>query len=414
MQICLYVKSRDYLGENKMGFIEKFKTYVKYETTSTEPKENCCSNAIMLDLAYYLLDEIQKFKPYEVSINKFGVIDAKFKGSKKKEPICLLAHIDTSNQVSGKNVKPIVEKYLGKDIKLKNNRVLSEKDFPYLSKSLNHTIVHSDGSTLLGSDDKSGIAIIMQALEEIKKEKKEHREIEIIFTTDEEIGVDAEHISREIVTSKYGYTIDGGDIDYASIETFSAYQVKVEVEGKSIHPGEAKNKMVNASNVFIAFHNMLPEKQRPENSWKKEPFYHLLGMQGKEESLTAHYIVRSFDEEEIKQMIERMKENAEKINSKLGYKSIKLNIKRQYKNMKSVLDKYPNIQKEIEEVYKSVGKKVKYEAVRGGTTGSRLSFMGLPCPNLGTGGYNFHGVYEYLDLDQALEMVKIVKKIIEV
>ena len=397
-----------------MGFIEKFKSYVKYETTSTEPKENCCSNAIMLDLAYHLFSELQKLKPYEISINKFGVVDAKLAGSDKKEPICLLAHIDTSNQVSGKNVKPIVEKYLGKTIKLKNNKVLSEKDFPYLKKSKNHTIVHSDGTTLLGSDDKSGIAIILQAIEEIKKEKKEHREIEIIFTTDEEIGVDAEHISREIVNAKYGYTLDGGDIDYASIETFSAYGVKVEVEGKSIHPGEAKDKMVNASNVFIAFHNLLPEKLRPENTWKKEPFYHLLGMKGHEEHLEASYIVRSFNEQEIKDMIELMKENAKRVNSKLGYNALNLVIKRQYKNMKAVLDKHPQIQREIEEAYKKCGRRVKYEAVRGGTTGSRLSYMGIPCPNLGTGGYNFHGVYEYLDIDQALEMIKILKTIIAV
>lgn len=398
-----------------MGFVEKFTKYVKYETTSTEPKENCCSNSIMLNLSFELFNELQKFHPYEISINKFGVIDAKFDGSDKKDPICLLAHVDTSNQVSGKDVNPIIEKkYNGKDIKLKNKKVLSVDVFPTLKKSIGHTIIHTDGTTLLGSDDKTGIAIILQAFEEIKKENKEHRKLEIIFTTDEEIGVDAEHISREIVTAKYGYTIDGGDYEYASIETFSAYGVKVEVEGKSIHPGEAKGKMVNASNVFISFHNLLPEKARPENSWKKEPFYHLLSMSGKEEELTASYIIRSFDEKEMKEMIDLMKENANKINKKLNYQAIKLTFNRQYKNMISVLNKYPKIQKEIEDAYKQVGMKVKYEAIRGGTTGSRLSFMGIPCPNLGTGGYNFHGVYEYLDVDQALKMIEIVKKIIEV
>lgn len=398
-----------------MGFIEKFTKYVKYETTSTEPKENCCSNSLMLALSFELLDELQKFKPDEISINKYGVVDAKFNGSNKKDPICLLAHVDTSNQVSGKNVTPIIEKkYDGKDIKLKNKKVLSPSLFPTLKKSIGHTLIHSDGTTLLGSDDKTGIAIIMQALEEIKKENKEHRSIEIIFTTDEEIGVDAEHISREIVTAKYGYTIDGGDIDYVSIETFSAYAAKVKVEGKSIHPGEAKGKMVNASNVFISFHNLLPEKARPENSWKKEPFYHLLGLNGKEEELTASYIIRSFDENEIKEMVQTMKDNAKKINDKLKYEAIKISFTRQYKNMIEVLNKYPQIQKEMETVYKSVNKKIKYEAIRGGTTGSRLSFMGIPCPNLGTGGYNFHGVYEYLDVDQALQMIQILKKIIEV
>ena len=398
-----------------MGFIEKFTKYVKYETTSTEPNENCCSNSVMLALSFEFFSELQKLKPNEISINKFGVIDAKFSGSNKKDPICLLAHVDTSNQVSGKDVKPIIEKkYDGKEIKLKNKKVLSIDTFPTLKKSIGHTIIHTDGTTLLGSDDKTGIAIILQALEEVKKENKEHRPLEIIFTTDEEIGVDAEHISREIVTAKYGYTIDGGDYEYASIETFSAYGAKVKVEGKSIHPGEAKGKMVNASNVFISFHNLLPEKARPENSWKKEPFYHLLGMKGREEELEASYLIRSFDEEEIKEMVNFMKECANKINTKLKYEAINITFNRQYKNMISVLNKYPQIQKEMEEVYKKVGMKLKYEAVRGGTTGSRLSFMGIPCPNLGTGGYNFHGIYEYLDVDQALKMIEIVKEIIKV
>ena len=400
------------IGEKMKEFIDIFKNYVSIETTATEEKENCCSNSKILDLSYLLFKELQELKPDEISINKFGIIDAKFNSTSKKDWVCLLAHMDTSNQSSGKNVKVVIEKYLGKDIKLNKDKFLSEKEFPALKRSLNHTIVHTDGTTLLGSDDKSGIAIIMKALMEIKESKQKHRPIEIIFTTDEEIGCDAEHISMELIKSKYGYTVDGGDYEFVSIETFSAYEMIVKIEGKSIHPGSAKNKMVNAARLLFDFDSKLDPKMRPELTEGKEAFYHLIWQEGEVEKAEAYYILRSFDEKEMEMMINNAKKAADEINKKLKYDAIKLTFKREYKNMKEVLDKYPEIQKEIEKVYKEEGLDLKYEATRGGTTGSHLSFKGLPCPNLGTGGYNFHGVYEYLDLDQALKMVKVIKRII--
>ena len=291
---------------------------------------------------------------------------------------------------------------------------LSMEEFPALKESIGHKIIVTDGNTLLGGDDKAGIAIIMTALEKILKGDINHRPLEIIFTTDEEIGADAKHVSMENVTAKYGYTIDGGDYRYVSIESFTAYGMDVSVRGKSIHPGSAYNKMVNASNVLIRFHESLPKYLRPEHTKEKEPFYHLCSITGSEDHAKGEYIIRSFDETEMKSMIELAKLTAKRIDEEVGYEAIELNIYEQYHNMRMVLDNYPDIQKEFQEVYKKLDIPCLYEAVRGGTTGSQLSFMGLPTPNLGTGDYNMHGRYEYVDLFQMEKMVQVVLELMKI
>lgn len=396
-----------------MNVTERFLNYVAIESTSYEPKEDSCSNDKILDVTRLLLKELQALNPEEISVNKYGIIDAKFKGVGDKTRLVLCSHMDTSNQVSDKDVKVKIELYEGKDIILNDHMVLSEKTFPSLKRALNHHVIHTDGTTLLGGDDKAGIAIIMQAINELRDSNVDCRPLEIIFTTDEEIGVDAEHVSMEVVTSPYGYTVDGGPYDYLSIETFTAYSMNVKVTGKSIHPGSAKNKMVNASNVLIHFQNALPEYLRPEDTEDKEPFFHLCSISGTEESCLASYIIRSFDENQILSLIDLAKLTARRINDFLGYEAIILDIHNQYHNMKVELDKHPEIQKEIEDVYKKLNYPLEYEAVRGGTTGSQLSFMGLPCPNLGTGDYNCHGPYEYVDQEEMEMMVEVVKELIK-
>lgn len=388
--------------------LERFYRYISYETTALEEKEDTCSNDKMWLLVEQLLQELQTLKPEEISVNRYGVIDAKFSGDPSKERIALLAHIDTSNQASGKDVKARVVEYQGGEIALSDERKLTPEEFPSLNHAIGHSLIVTDGTTLLGGDDKAGVAIIMTALKEILDSGEKRRPLEIIFTTDEEIGADAEHVSMEVVTSKYGYTIDGGDSRYISIESFSAYGMEVSVTGKSIHPGSAKDKMVHAANVLIGFQNALPEFLRPEDTTDKEPFFHICSIEGNEDAAKADYIIRSFDENQIKMMIELAKFTAKRMNEKLGYEAIALNIRPQYHNMKVVLDRYPEIQKEMEEVYRKMNIEYSYEAIRGGTTGSQLSFKGLPCPNLGTGDYNCHGRYEYVDLNEMEEMKRVV------
>lgn len=397
-----------------MTLLARFLKYVSFETTALEEKEDRASNDLIYKLSEEMMNELKELNPDELSMNKFGTVYARFEGESSKPSIALLAHMDTSNQASGKDVRPqIIKDYDGKDIRLNEELTLSLSQFPTLSQAIGHTLITTSGDTLLGGDDKAGIAIIMTALNEILSGKKNHRTLEIIFTTDEEIGADAHHVSMELVRSKYGYTIDGGDYRYIAIESFTAYGMDVTVKGQSIHPGSAKDKLVNASEVLMNFHNALPIYLRPEETSEKEPFYHLCQVKGNEDSAEGNYIIRSFDEEEMKKMIELASFTAKRMNEKLGYEALSLHIYEQYHNMKVVMDKFPEIQKEMEGVYEKLAMEYHYEAIRGGTTGSQLSFMGLPCPNLGTGDYNMHGRYEYVDFDEMKAMVEVVKELMK-
>ncbi len=392
-----------------MSLLERFLEYVSYETTAGEEKEDECSNPLMLNLADLLIRQLSQYNPSSISVNRYGIIVARFDG--EGERVAFLAHMDTSDQASGKDVKARVVNYEGGDIRLSDERVLSEKDYPTLTHSIGHRVIVTDGNTLLGGDDKAGIAIIMEALDKVLKGK--HRPLEIIFTTDEEIGADAEHISMYLTESKYGYTVDGGDYRYASIESFTAYAMKVDVDGISIHPGAAKDKMVNASNVLIEFQNSLPPYLRPEHTADREPFYHLCEFVGKEDHATGNYIIRAFDGDTAEKMIDLAKHTAKRINDRLGYEAIHLTIKESYRNMIEVLNERPDIIRELEGAYQKANLPFSYEAIRGGTTGSQLSFKGMPCPNIGTGDYNCHGRYEYVDLDEAEKMVEVVINLME-
>lgn len=394
-----------------MDIVERFKSYVAIDTKAGDPKEDSVSDSRILNLSEKLLGELQELNPEEISVNRYGIIDAKFKGEGDKPRIALLAHRDTSPQASDTNVRTEVVTYEGQDIPLGEGKVLSRKEFPLLDASLHHQIRHTDGTTLLGGDDKAGISIIRDSLTYRIKNHIPHRPLEIIFTSDEEIGVDAEHVSREIVKAKYGYTIDGGDNHAVNIETFTARSRKVHINGKSIHPGEAKDKLVSAVNVAIDFQNALPKYLRPEHTEGKEPFYHLCSLSGSEEHAEMDYIIRSFDEEEIKNLSSLALFTAKRRNELLGGEVIQVEIAQQYHNRKSVLDQYPEIVKERKDAYQKLDRPAIEEAVRGGTTGSQLSFKGLPCPNLGTGDYNRHGPYEYVDLDQRKQRSEVVKEL---
>lgn len=396
-----------------MNSVERFIEYAKIETTAGEGSDTNVSNEKILNLTDLLLNQLQELRPDKISVNRFGIINAKFYSNSDKKMVAFLAHMDTSSQASGHDVKPqIIENYDGKDIELNSSTILSVKDFPTLKNAINHKIIVTDGNTLLGADDKAGITIIMESLIETLKDKN-HRPLEIIFTTDEEIGLDASHVSLNDVESSYGYTVDGGCYKELEIESFNAYSMEVVVAGKSIHPGSAKDKLVNASTILMNFHNALPLYLRPEETSDREPFYHLGDIEGSEEKAKASYIIRSFDKYEMEKMIELAKFTAKRINDHLHYEAIKLTFNKQYSNMREVLDTTPDILKEVEDIYKKNNIDYSYLPIRGGTTGSQLSFMNLPCPNLGTGGYNYHGRYEYLDVDEMNKMIDVVKDLMK-
>lgn len=395
-----------------MDIVERFLKYVSFETTSDESNinNNEASSKGQYKLAELLASQLKELGGEDIYINKFATVHAYFKGSINKQPIFLNSHMDTSPACLGKNIKPrIIDKYDGKDIKLNENTIMQVKDFPSLKRSIGHSLIVTDGTTLLGGDDKAGIAIIMDVIEYFVTNNIPHAPIEVVFSSDEEIGQGAYHIDVEKLHSKFGFTIDGGDIGYVNIENFNAASMKVEINGRSIHPGSAKDKMINALNVGIDFHNSLPTYLRPEHTCSRQGFYHLCDVSGNEEKTEMSYIIREHDMSKLENMIEYAKLSAQRINDLYNQEVIKLDINISYKNMYDKLQQHPEIIELIDEIYKKNNQTYEFEPIRGGTDGATLTQKGYPCPNLGTGGYNFHGRFEYVDIDQMKMMSTMLK-----
>lgn len=392
--------------------VERFLKYVSIDTTAKEIKEDGPSNESEFELAHLLMDELKEFNPDILEINKFGTVHALFKVNKDidcKNSIALLAHLDTSPSAKGSDIKPrIIDNYDGKTIELSDGIYLDPKAFPSLKRSKNHSLIVTDGTTLLGGDDKAGVAIIMDLLSKLDRNNFTHS-IEVFFTTDEEIGIDYAHIDMDKVVSKFGYTVDGGDILYLANENFNAMSMQVTVNGFSIHPGSAYNKMINALNVFNEFHSCLPKLERPEHTKDREGFYHLMEVKGDEEKTTAFYIIRDFDKTLLNHKLEYAQRVSNEINQRYN-KSDLIEIKSDltYENMGEKLKPNSYIMNLVKQAYKRLKLPLKLEAIRGGTTGAHLAFMGLPCPNLGTGDYNCHGRFEYVDIDQMKTMVNVL------
>ncbi len=395
-----------------MDIVERFLKYVSFETTSDESNinNNEASSKGQYKLAELLASQLKELGGEDIYINKFATVHAYFKGSINKQPIFLNSHMDTSPACLGKNIKPrIIDKYDGKDIKLNENTIMQVKEFPSLKRSIGHSLIVTDGTTLLGGDDKAGIAIIMDVIEYFVTNNIPHAPIEVVFSSDEEIGQGAYHIDVEKLHSKFGFTIDGGDIGYVNIENFNAASMKVEINGRSIHPGSAKDKMINALNVGIDFHNSLPTYLRPEHTCSRQGFYHLCDVSGNEEKTEMSYIIREHDMSKLENMIEYAKLSAQRINDLYNQEVIKLDINISYKNMYDKLQQHPEIIELIDEIYKKNNQTYEFEPIRGGTDGATLTQKGYPCPNLGTGGYNFHGRFEYVDIDQMKMMSTMLK-----
>lgn len=397
-----------------MKAIDRFIKYVKINTKSDDKSETIPSTAIQLDLMKVLLEELKELGIDNAFIDEYGNLYAHIDG--EGETIGLNAHVDTATNISGENVKPqIILSYNGQDIKLNDEYTLSSKQFPSLLKHIGKDLVTTSGDTLLGADDKAGIAIIMGAVDYlISHPEIKHHPIAISFTCDEEIGRGARYFSLEKMNASYAYTIDGGDISYINYENFNAKGVKLAFEGIAIHPGSGKDKLINAVLLLNEFLNELPKNDNPYHSEGYEGFWHIDDVNGNSQYLEAEMILRDFDIDRLNKRVEIINLSIEKLNNKYPGSKSKAIIYDSYSNMKEYVDKKPIVIEKAKEAMIKNGLEPKSAPIRGGTDGATFSKMGLVTPNLGTGGYNCHGRYEYLVIQDFEKMIDVVIDILKI
>lgn len=398
-----------------MDIEKRFLKYVSFDTQSDDNSSTTPSTKKQLLLAKYLENELKSIGCSDVLVDEYGIVYATIKGNvENAKTIGFIAHMDTSPDCSGANIKPrIIEKYDGNDIKLNENLTMKVSDFPSLKKNINETLIVTDGTTLLGADDKAGIAIIVESAYRIINDKNlKHGTIKIAFTPDEEVGRGADNFDVKFFNCDYAYTIDGGDINYIEYENFNAYSAKVNIKGVSIHPGSAKDKMVNSILLAKEFDDLLPHNELPVNTQGYEGFHHLCDFNGDCENTMLNYIIRNHNFDIIQRQIQDFYNARDTINKKYNNDFVNVDIKESYRNMKEIIEKHPEVLVKVTDAYKKLDIPYEFEPIRGGTDGARLSFMGLPCPNLGDGGYNFHGRYEYVSLTQMRKMVKVLIEIV--
>ena len=412
-----------------MNIQERFLKYVSFTTTSDESSESCPSTPQQLELAKYLVNELESIGLEQVKMDENGYVYGLLPATEGREndtPIGFISHMDTSPDFSGVNPKPqIIEDYDGEDVLLKGSgAILKVEDFPTLKWLKGRTLITTDGTTLLGADDKAGIAEIVTAMEELIETDRHaesrgyenlsgHGDIWICFTPDEEIGRGADRLDLDYFKAKYAYTVDGGYEGEIAYENFNAASAMFKIYGKGVHPGEAKGIMKNASLMAAEIAMALPESETPATTEGHEGFYHLTDMQGDVSEATLNYIVRDHDQAHFEDRQKFLKEIAEKFNKKFGEGVVKLELKHSYSNMLQIIEKNPKVLIRARTAIESVGIPAVSDPVRGGTDGAKLSFMGLPCPNLGTGGYGYHGPFEHVTVEGMKTVVKIIKKIAE-
>ncbi len=398
---------------------ERFLKYIKIDTKSDLASETTPSTKIQFDLAKVLVDELKALGLQDVSLDENCYIMATLPAnSDKKLPVIgFIAHMDTSPEMSGTNVSPrIIENYDGKDVLLNKelNLHLDPKVYPELVKYAGQELIVTDGNTLLGADDKAGVAVIMTAIEQlIANPALKHGTIKIGFTPDEEVGRGADHFDVKKFGADFAYTVDGGELGEMEYETFNAAEARVTVHGTNVHPGSAKDKMVNAIHIAHQFDAMLPPQERPEYTSGYEGFYHLMYIQGQTEKTEMMYIVRDHNRDLFEKRKTVMQAAADLINKRYGAGTLDLKLKDQYYNMREKLEEVFHVVELAREAIEALCIKPIIMPVRGGTDGSRLSFMGLPCPNLFTGGLYPHGRFECLPTRSMERAVDVVVKIVE-
>ncbi|BBE30602.1 peptidase T [Tepiditoga spiralis] len=389
--------------------VDRFLEYVKFHTTSNENSNYCPSTQGQIELAEYLKKELETMGLEEISL-KDGYLMATLPSNieKKVPTVGFIAHMDTSPDLTGENVKPKIIDYNGGTIKLNEEISMSPEEFESLNKYVGQKLIVTDGTTLLGADDKAGIAEILTAIEQIKESRIKHGKIRIGFTPDEEIGRGADKFDVNLFGADFAYTIDGGELGELESENFNAATATFEIRGKSIHPGTAKDKMINAALIAGELSTMFPETQTPQHTEKYEGFFHIVHIQGTCDSAKVIMIVRDHDKKLFEDKKELCRKNSELLNKKYGKGTIKLILKDSYYNMKEIIEKKPEIVEYAKKAMENVGVTPIIKPIRGGTDGARLSFMGLPCPNIFTGGHNYHGRYEYIPVESMKKAVSVI------
>ncbi len=401
---------------NKDALVEKFMRYVQVDTQSDPERTSFPSTEKQKDLSKILFAELEQMGLQNVELDSYGYVYATIPSNSDKKnipPICFCSHVDTAPDCSGTNVKPILHKYFnGADIILPddNTQVLSVKTSPYLQSHIGGDIITASGNTLLGADDKSGVAIIMQAAQYLMdNDTVKHGDIKIVFTPDEEVGKGVAHIDMIKVGAQFGYTLDGGEAGCLEDETFSADGATITIHGVIVHPGYAKNKLVNAIKIAGEILDALPKNEwSPETTEKREGFVHPVSVNGISEKATVGFIVRDYTREGLVSHHTRLKKIAEDIVAKHSGATMEYVQTEQYRNMKEVLDLHPQVVANAAEAIKRSGMAVIQENIRGGTDGSRLSFMGLPCPNIFTGMQNIHGKQEWIGVNDMMKAAETI------
>jgi len=403
----------------KNSLINRFLQYVQIDTQSDENSKTYPSTKKQLNLARLLEKELKELGLKEVILDKYGYVTATLPSNidKKIPVIGFFAHMDTAPDISGKNVKPqVFENYNGKDITISKalGIKLSVNDFPELKNYTGQTIITASGDTLLGADDKAGIAEIMTAIEFLKKNPEiKHGTIKVAFTPDEEIGKGVDHFDVQKFGADYGYTIDGGPIGELEYENFNAAMATIKIQGRNIHPGYARGRMINAILVATEVNEMLPIEQRPELTQDYEGFFHIVKFNGTVENAEIQYIVRDHNQQQFEHKKEVLKNIVALTNQKYNEEVATLKLKDQYFNMREKVEPVIHIVENAKQAMLELDISPDIKPIRGGTDGARLSYMGLPCPNLFTGGHNFHGKHEFIPLESMEKAVKVILKIIE-
>ena len=401
----------------KMDITERFLNYTKFDTQSQEDSDQVPSTEKQLVFANYLKKELENEGLSDVEMDDKGYIYATLKANIKGDipTIGFISHYDTSPDCSGADIKArIVNNYDGSDILLSEGIISSPKKFPELLRHIGEDLIVTDGHTLLGADDKAGIAEIIQAMCWLRDHPEvKHGKIRIAFNPDEEIGMGAHHFDVEKFGCDWAYTMDGGDLGELEFENFNAASAKIFIKGVSVHPGYAKDKMVNANVLATEFAQLLPADERPETTEGYQGFYHLLGIESNVEQAKLHYIIRDHDRERFEDRKRFVQRCAEQMNETYGEGTVIAEVKDQYYNMKEKIDPQMHVIDLVLHAMQDCGVAPKVKPIRGGTDGAQLSFKGLPCPNIFTGGVNFHGPYEFVSIQSMKQAMQVIIRICE-
>lgn len=398
---------------------ERLLKYVSYWTTSDEECRQIPSSERQFELGKVLEQELRDLGLEKVTLTDhcyvYGLLPAT-KGYADKPAVGFISHMDTAPDFSGKDVKPqIIPDYDGNDVLLKGSGTyLKVSDFPTLKTLKGRTLITTDGTTLLGADDKAGVSEIMTAVEQIITEKIPHGDIWIGFTPDEEVGSGADLFDLDYFKARFAYTVDGDYEGEVAYENFNAASASFEINGVNVHPGEAKDIMINAALVGCEIASLLPENETPAHTEGREGFYHLTDFSGDIAHAKVNYIVRDHDKATFEKRLDTLRGIEQKMNEKYHADTVKLNIQHSYSNMLEVIEKNEYVVAIAKKAIKNVGLEPVSRPVRGGTDGARLSFMGLPCPNLGTGGYGFHGPFEHISVEGMDTAVSVIKEIVKI